>query len=286
MFNIYSNLKSKQHYYYYIMEYFSNSPPSSLPPLASIDEIIDSDNDDHDSNLDITTITSANPNDFNNLIASGCYINSQTNQNKIILTNNSVPTRSRLSNMNTINTSTPEFNNQQQQSYGPIFDTSNYTTEILSKFTQQDDEPGDTGFFSSSLSYCSKRSSIEESSLFLLPLSSQTSSQLQFKKNSCQIYDDDIEDESDIIDELLASMDPISNKIEKIKNSSNPLITTPSSKSNDELQAVELSNSLEDLVNCFDEKVKSCLHNLDENVSQLAPVQVSASLEDVIKDRP
>ncbi|XP_076320694.1 uncharacterized protein LOC143230662 isoform X4 [Tachypleus tridentatus] len=34
------------------------------------------------------------------------------------------------------------------------------------------------------------------------------------------------------------------------------------------------SNSLEDLVNTFDEKITNCFYNYEENVEKLAPVQV------------
>jgi hypothetical protein len=43
------------------------------------------------------------------------------------------------------------------------------------------------------------------------------------------------------------------------------------------------SGSLEDLVNTFDEKITKCFRNYDENVSNLAPVQVR-SQEDVINE--
>jgi len=43
------------------------------------------------------------------------------------------------------------------------------------------------------------------------------------------------------------------------------------------------SGSLEDLVNTFDEKITKCFRNYDENVSNLAPVQVRTQ-EDVINE--
>ena len=43
------------------------------------------------------------------------------------------------------------------------------------------------------------------------------------------------------------------------------------------------SNSLEDLVNTFDDKIVNCFRNYDENVSNLAPVQVR-SQEEVINE--
>ena len=43
------------------------------------------------------------------------------------------------------------------------------------------------------------------------------------------------------------------------------------------------SGSLEDLVNTFDEKITKCFHNYQENVEQLAPVQVRTQ-EEILKD--
>ncbi|UXI16474.1 hypothetical protein NH340_JMT02417 [Sarcoptes scabiei] len=51
------------------------------------------------------------------------------------------------------------------------------------------------------------------------------------------------------------------------------------------IETISISDSLEDLVNSFDEKVKNCLKNLDENISELAPVR-RRSADDVIKNRP
>lgn len=47
--------------------------------------------------------------------------------------------------------------------------------------------------------------------------------------------------------------------------------------------AETFSDSLEDLVNTFDDKITKCFKNYDENVEKLAPVQVR-SQEDIINE--
>lgn len=46
-----------------------------------------------------------------------------------------------------------------------------------------------------------------------------------------------------------------------------------------------MSNSLEDLINNFDEKITNCFKNYDESIEQFAPVQVRPQ-EDLIHDSP
>lgn len=139
------------------------------------------------------------------------------------------------------------------------------------------DEFGDTGFFSSSLS-SSKRSSIDFDANYSLSsqynsLHSSKSFNLSNKTNATtnidKIFDNtQHEDQEEDDDELL-----LTNIIQNEKCS---IID------NNELN---ISGSLEDLVNSFDEKVKNCLKNYNENVDKLAPVQFR-SQEEVIQNRP
>jgi len=116
--------------------------------------------------------------------------------------------------------------------------------------TCADEELPDTGFFSSSALSCgsSKRSSIDFNSS-------------PFHQN---VFDHLMEDE--------------------LIKGTTTVATTPGEDLN-LVESPNLSGSLEDLVNSFDEKVKSCLHNYDENVARLAPVQMR-SADEVLKDRP
>lgn len=139
------------------------------------------------------------------------------------------------------------------------------------------DEFGDTGFFSSSLS-SSKRSSIDFDANYSLSsqinsLHSSKSLNLSNKTNTTnvdKIFDDNEDQDDDDDDELLLTNIMQSEKCSIIDNDDS---------------SVNISGSLEDLVNSFDEKVKNCLKNYNENVNNLAPVQFR-SQEEVIQHRP
>lgn len=132
--------------------------------------------------------------------------------------------------------------------------TSPVSGDELPITTSQDTEEfADTGFFSSSLT-SSKRSSIVD-----IDYASQYHSGNYRSEKANEEYDDDL----DLLSETKGEDE------EKVLDES----------------TTEISGSLEDLVNSFDEKVKSCLRNFNENVSNIAPVQIRTQ-EEVIKNRP
>ena len=73
-----------------------------------------------------------------------------------------------------------------------------------------------------------------------------------------------------------------------IENSNRPPVGPLAFKKGHGSSAVDnfretISDSLEDLVNTFDEKITKCFCNFDEKVEQFAPVQVR-SQEEIMKD--
>lgn len=131
-----------------------------------------------------------------------------------------------------------------------------------------DYESDDVGFFSS-LSI-SKQSSLDFNDFG--SNSKQGDSLASRSKSSCTKYiqyeeDREIDDEED----LLVHLPGDCNLNDSVDHNG--------------IETISISDSLEDLVNSFDEKVKNCLKNLDENISELAPVR-RRSADDVIKNRP
>ncbi|KAI2805992.1 FEZ-like protein [Blomia tropicalis] len=218
----------------------------SIPPLASIDE------------TDDVTIDSNSSNQSNSPLNCG-FINSSSNRNLIILTNGSSSTASIEPSLGIGNILSPG-----SDDFGGLTTMTMTSNALLT----QDDELGDTGFFSSSMSYSSKRSSIDSTSLQQHLLQMQ-----DLYENEEDDNDNDDIDEQSMINEILLNVEsPHTSLVME-----NETVTL--------CQSSELSNSLEDLVNSFDDKVKNCLHNYKENVSNLAPVQIR-STEEVLKDRP
>lgn len=132
-------------------------------------------------------------------------------------------------------------------------------SEELASAIHDSDEFADTGFFSESFS-SSKRSSID------IDYASQFNS-----KFSNRFIDDkkNIDDDEELFEDFYSDAEEKDIDDEKVFSQISP----------------EISCSLEDLVNSFDEKVKSCLRNYDECVENIAPVQVR-SHEEVIRNRP
>lgn len=61
------------------------------------------------------------------------------------------------------------------------------------------------------------------------------------------------------------------------------LPSVPDKNENNENFAETVSESLEDLVNTFDEKITKCFRNFEEKVENIAPVQVR-SHEEIVSD--
>lgn len=69
---------------------------------------------------------------------------------------------------------------------------------------------------------------------------------------------------------------------EDFENSNKDSFSSPETNENsfvDSSFSDAFSTSLEDLVNTFDEKITKCFYNYEENVEQLAPVQVRSQDE-------
>lgn len=225
------------------------------PPLASIEET--------DEDLALASTSPCNPS----------FIASSVNKNLFILTNPSakpvpaiVPASEPAAVLTRASILSPE-----SDDFGALTTMTMATVSGLA-----DDELADTGFFSSSMSCSSKRSSVDSASL-QAQLNAFTGQLRQEEED-----DDDDDDEEALMDDFLDG--PLMAK----SRSSFTVASTPGEESTIGAlgsQSPELSNSLENLVNCFDEKVKNCLRNFEENVANLAPVQVRTQ-EEFIRDRP
>lgn len=214
----------------------------NLPPLASIDETEDDD------------ISGTSPDSPEGL----SFVPSSCNKNLLILTNSATVTSAVPSNKRNV--------------FSPESDDYSCLTNSAAA---AEEEGADTGFFSSSISCSSKRSSIDSACLPGLHLGAFTQCQLQ---NADQ-------DEDELMDDFF-----LDKHCSMPKSASRfTVASTPGDEncSTDVLgsQSSDLSNSLEDLVNSFDCKVKHCLVNYGENVSTLAPVQ-KRSPEEFIRDKP
>lgn len=232
------------------------SQPTSLPPLASIDEV-----DDDDDYLQQQSRASS-PDGSNG------YINS-TQTGKVILTNHSPLLAVKKA---------AHHPNKSATDHQCCLSSLTMSSLVT---TTTEEELGDTGFFSSSMSCSSKRSSVVDidcASLRGAVISLLHNPTVHTKHYSNELDKDDGEDDDEEDDQhLLDELDP---------NSPLPSLVTNTTTTQPEGEDLpNLAKSLEDLVNCFDETVKSCLKNLEENVAEIAPVQVR-SPEEVIKDRP
>lgn len=252
-----------------------NSSFCSLPPLASIDEM------DTDDDLGVSSSRASPSTD---LPPGTGYISSSRDRSKIILTNSD--TVARPSQIYVSSSSVHRRAHRKSNSISSPYDCFGPATTMgagsglfgvinSTGSTQLDystDELGDTGFFSS-MSCSSKRSSIDESSAHSLQSSS-------FQQHSSFFDHINQQEEEEEDEEQLLSMDGVHPDATAVAmtpgEEATLLVAGPSP---------DLSNSLEDLVNCFDEKVTDCLHNLEQSVEQLAPVQIR-SPEEVLKGRP
>lgn len=219
------------------------SATESLPPLASIDETEDDD------------ISGTSPENVT-------FVPSSCNKNLLILTNSATVT-SRV---------TPV----KRAVFSPESDDySCLTMTMATNSAAAEEELADTGFFSSSISCSSKRSSIDSGCLPVLHSATLTQCHEQ--------RDDDHEDQ--LIDDFFNenhSLMPKSASRFTVASTPGEENCTPAVLGS---QSPDLSNSLEDLVNSFDCKVKNCLVNYEENVSTLAPVQMRSQGE-FIRERP
>lgn len=217
----------------------------SLPPLASIDETEDDD------------IRGTSPENVS-------FVPSSCNKNLRILTNSA-----------TVTSTVPPL---KRTAFSPESDDYSCLTMTMatSSAAAAEEEGADTGFFSSSISCSSKRSSIDSTNLPVLHSGTFT---------QCNHDQKDDEDEDQLMDDFF-----MDNHCTMPKSASRfTVASTPGDENYTPavlgIQSPDLSNSLEDLVNSFDCKVKSCLVNYGENVSTLAPVQMR-SPEEFINDRP
>ncbi|KAH9516384.1 FEZ-like protein [Dermatophagoides farinae] len=168
--------------------------------------------------------------------------------------------------------------NFHQQLMSPISDlntpTTPFTHHTVTNTTDTEDFGTDTGFFSSASLSSSKRSSIVDLDLIIssLPLNSLSSNKFSNSASMSHVTDHD-DGESFLNDDVAEESDEMT--ILKMTDDFEDF-----SRDQDSISA-----SLEDLVNSFDEKVKNCLKNYDENVDKLAPVQMR-TLDEVIQNRP
>ena len=80
-------------------------------------------------------------------------------------------------------------------------------------------------------------------------------------------------------------LDQFNSIVDENVNNNNTKVAEDECNGLDKSFEESISDSLEDLVNTFDEKITNCFKNYDESVEQLAPVQVQTQ-EDVINDSP
>lgn len=225
----------------------------SVPPLASIDETDDDD------------LSGTSPRTNVNFIPSSC------NKNLVILTNSAAAVP-------------PITEAHQCPSRSSVFSPESDDFGCLT-VTAAEEELADTGFFSSSISCSSKRSSIDSTSLPVGTLYPGITLVPQCLHQQRADKDED-EDEDQLMDDFFDTrcQHSMPKSMSRFTVASTPG-DEPSTPAVLGSQSPDLSNSLEDLVNCFDDKVKCCLVNYQENVSTLAPVQMR-SPEEYIRERP
>ncbi|KAH9422178.1 FEZ-like protein [Dermatophagoides pteronyssinus] len=169
----------------------------------------------------------------------------------------------------------------------PMSDLNTPTTPLthhhVTNMTDTEDFGTDTGFFSSTSLSSSKRSSIVDLDMINTSLpSSSSSSSNKFSTNLTSMNNCADHEDNELL--LCSTTDVTTEESDEM--------TIFKMTDDDDFDNIDnnrdqnsLSTSLEDLVNSFDEKVKSCLKNYDENVDKLAPVQMR-TIDEVIQNRP